>query len=128
MKRGREHTLSFIYEGSTDILVSSRFYQLYISHHQIALITTVALWLYLVASHRLTFFLLSRMNKLIMDVVSGLMVSLWTNGQVHFIKLLKPLTSGALTLHLLTQFRISSNLNRSLSADFILFLRYHVRP
>jgi len=68
--------------------MSSRFYQLYISPHQIALITTVPLWLYLVASYRLTLLLLSRMNKLIMYVVYGLMVS-----KVLFLKLLKPLTS-----------------------------------
>lgn len=94
MKRGREDALSSIYEGSINILMSSGFYQLYISHHQIALITTVALWLYLVASYRLTLLLLSRMNKLIMYLVYELMVS-----KVLFIKLLKPLTSGGLTLY-----------------------------
>lgn len=94
MKRGTEDTLSSIHEGSTNFLISSRFYQLYISHHQIAFFTTVALWLYVMASYRLTLLLLSRMNRLIMYVVYGLMVT-----KVVFIKLLKPLTSGGLALH-----------------------------
>lgn len=53
MKRGREDTLFSIPEDSTNILLSSKFDQKYVSYHQIALIIIVTVWLYPVASHRL---------------------------------------------------------------------------